>query len=761
MSTVQSRAEEARQEAAQVRRLWAAGGIFAVMMLLVAFVLLNAYAQARVRLARELVQQQALLSGTVADRLRELHRASAAGLDLCAGPIADSGWDPRRAAVTAELFGGTTIWLYLAGADGSTLARHPLDAPVPDPADMLAYLAAAGPPGEEAPAVVRLGERDCLVLSRRIGQQRLLLAADLGAMLVPPITSAEGTASAVMVVEPASLTILAASVPVGRSAPFTELFQPSSGELLQAVAEGQQATDVGAVARPGWGDAAGTPFLVGVQGVSLGPRRFSVVSVAPRSEQVDRFLRQMVGWISRVLLVMLLGLASFVGLMSSERAAARQERRRIQERDSLYRISQALLAVGSLEEILGELAHRGRELFRSEGATIALLEGDELVFRAVAAESPDVEQRLRGLRTPRGEGVLGWVVTHGEAVLVNDVRQDPRFNPEVDTRTGIHTKALLSAPLLDEAGVCFGAIELVNNLDEPFPASDVPLIRSLASTASAAVQRAVYQQREAERERLRRELELAQTVQQSLLPRGFPQLASYDVHGDNYPAREVGGDFFDFIAVSNRHLGIVIADVADKGLGAAMFMVLCRSLLYSVAIQEPSPAKVLSRLNEMILDLSHSDLFVTVFYGVLDTGSGLFTFSNAGHNPPLLYQAAAARCQELTVPGMALGVIEPLTCREGAIELQPSDLLVLYTDGITESVNAAEEQFGTERLRAEVAGSVAAGETAQQAVRRILTAVDQFVGEADQFDDITLAVLHANAQPADSPGFIREAKERG
>jgi sigma-B regulation protein RsbU (phosphoserine phosphatase) len=185
-------------------------------------------------------------------------------------------------------------------------------------------------------------------------------------------------------------------------------------------------------------------------------------------------------------------------------------------------------------------------------------------------------------------------------------------------------------------------------------------------------------------------------------------------------------------------LGLVIADVADKGVPAALFMALSRTLMRTVAIDGRSPAAAVARTNELILSDARTDLFVTLFYALLEPGSGKLTFVNAGHMPPVLVRAADGSTQELHTPGMALGVLEQAEFQEDVVYIEPGDALVLYTDGITEAANADRDLFGRQRL-AEVVSAHRHG-SAQELARAIDDAVAEFVGDAPQSDDFTLLV---------------------
>jgi sigma-B regulation protein RsbU (phosphoserine phosphatase) len=191
--------------------------------------------------------------------------------------------------------------------------------------------------------------------------------------------------------------------------------------------------------------------------------------------------------------------------------------------------------------------------------------------------------------------------------------------------------------------------------------------------------------------------------------------------------------------LSNGNVGLAIADVADKGVPAALFMALSRTLMRATAMSGRSPSDALRRTNTLILSDARSDLFVTVFYGLLHPRSGNFTYANAGHNPPLWLNARSGVAQRLQQHGMALGVINEMPLTEHTIQIEPGDVLTFYTDGVTEALNIDGAEFGVERLEQVVHAH--ADRSAEDIVAAIQAAVDEFVGNEPPFDDFTLVVL--------------------
>jgi sigma-B regulation protein RsbU (phosphoserine phosphatase) len=256
----------------------------------------------------------------------------------------------------------------------------------------------------------------------------------------------------------------------------------------------------------------------------------------------------------------------------------------------------------------------------------------------------------------------------------------------------------------------------------------------------------------AEKERMEKELEIARGIQQSFLPDAPPSIPGIEIAARNIPAMEVGGDFYDFIPVSEHHWGLVIADVSGKGVPAALFMALSRTLVRASTASNPDPARSIAHANRLICADSKTSMFVTLFYAILDPSGMTISYVNAGHNPPLLLHQGDAGVVLLKARGVALGVIEELELESVTLPIRPGDLLVLYTDGVTEAVNREMVEFGEARL--EEAINRHRNATAGGVIIGILDAITAFIGEQPQHDDITLVVLKS----ADEQG--RKNQER-
>ena len=256
----------------------------------------------------------------------------------------------------------------------------------------------------------------------------------------------------------------------------------------------------------------------------------------------------------------------------------------------------------------------------------------------------------------------------------------------------------------------------------------------------------------AEKERIGAELNVATQIQADMLPRifpAFPERQEFEVYATMNPAKEVGGDFYDFFLVDDDHLAVVIADVSGKGVPAALFMVIAKTLIKNHAQNRETPGEVFTQTNAQLCEGNDAGLFVTAWMGVLEISTGKFVYVNAGHNPPLLKRAGGQYEWLKSRPGFVLAGMEGIRYRENTLELMPGDTLYLYTDGVTEATSSAQELYGEERLQAAL--NEASELPVSQLLPRIKNCIDTFVGDAEQFDDITMLGLqyHTRGEKAD------------
>ena len=289
-----------------------------------------------------------------------------------------------------------------------------------------------------------------------------------------------------------------------------------------------------------------------------------------------------------------------------------------------------------------------------------------------------------------------------------------------------------------------GGIYLLRHKSEGPALDSLAAVDSLASQIGTALTRAQNHADMMAFHKAQQELEFAGHIQTSFLPRGVPQADRWQISAALVSARQTSGDFYDFIPLEDGLIGLVVADVSDKGTGAALYMALSRTLLRTYAMESGNqPEVALTRTNDRIRADAETDQFVTLIYGILDPATGILTYANAGHNPGFLLRADSGEVESMPNTGIPLGMFEEMAWKQVQIQINPGDILLLYSDGVPEAQNMANEEYGEERLIA--LGQAGIGQPAGDTQRAIIDSINEFVGDAPQFDDITLMVVAQDA----------------
>lgn len=370
--------------------------------------------------------------------------------------------------------------------------------------------------------------------------------------------------------------------------------------------------------------------------------------------------------------------------------------------------------------------------------------GEEAVEEGISVEPESPTKNLDPVEIPPGDTLETLLLSAGGPVEVSTLDVD---SPTISRlkEEGIE----LVVPLIGQ-GELLGALYLGQRLsDQPYSTDDRRLLGNLASQVAPAMKVAQLvreQQAEAkERERIQQELQVAALIQQTLLPKELPSIPGWNVEAFYRPARAVGGDFYDFIDLGENRLGVVIGDVTDKGVPAALVMATCRSMLRAAALKHDSPSAVLAEVNENLVPEIPPAMFVTCLYAIIDTTGGEVVFANAGHNLP--YVRTAEGVLELRATGMPLGLMPDMPYDERTYMMGDGDLMVLTSDGITEAHNPAGEMYGFSRLMGRVARKTKGGDMCGA----LVSDLEGWTGPgSEQEDDITLVVVRRTSSAAQS-----------
>jgi sigma-B regulation protein RsbU (phosphoserine phosphatase) len=370
-----------------------------------------------------------------------------------------------------------------------------------------------------------------------------------------------------------------------------------------------------------------------------------------------------------------------------------------------------------------------------------LVEVPQHVLQQATATPVALESYLRTQTIAMGESIIGRVWESGQPVCLDDVAEAPEL---ANVRnTAFSATSVMVTPLL-YGKQNMGVLALGNGpTSPPFSQSDFVVFKSIAEQSAFALYNAIVYSEANEKKRLDHDLNIARDIQRILLPSEAPSVNGFEISGINIPARQVSGDYFDYIKIDEDRLGVAIADVSGKGVPASLIMAMCRSVLRSQATENSSAADVLRKVNRQLYPDIKEDMFISMAYVILDHVRATVTLSRAGHDAPLLYKRATEEVTKLKPSGLVLGidsgdVFDRIT-GDISVPLERDDCLVLYTDGVTEALDGDGDEFGPERMIHSVQAS--AGEGAQAIVNRIIDDVRNFVGAQPQNDDITLIAV--------------------
>jgi len=301
------------------------------------------------------------------------------------------------------------------------------------------------------------------------------------------------------------------------------------------------------------------------------------------------------------------------------------------------------------------------------------------------------------IRLPLGRGIAGFVARSGEILNIPDAYADPRFNRDVDAATGYRTRNILCLPIRNKDGKIIAALQLLNKKGGAFTSEDVDFLLALSDHMALALENAQLHRALLEKERLEREMVLARDIQRNLLPESPPQVAGLDIAVTNEPCYEVGGDYYDFLPIDPNSLLLVIADVEGKGISSAMIMSNLQATLRAMALNLHSLSSFAESLNHMILAGTRGGKYLTMFLGLIDTQSMSIDYVNCGHVQPVIVRLKGEAIP-LSEGGMVVGLFDNVRYKSGQVKLHTGDVLVLCTDGITESMNEQQDEFGADRL---------------------------------------------------------------
>ncbi len=414
---------------------------------------------------------------------------------------------------------------------------------------------------------------------------------------------------------------------------------------------------------------------------------------------------------------------------------------RIQKLTALLEISKALGREVLLDDLLLLILDKTTEVMDAERSSLYLYDSKKNELWTKIAQGLISQE----IRLPLGGGIAGDVAKTRKPANIPDAYEDPRFNPEFDKKHNFHTKSVLCLPLFGTEDQLVGVIEIINKKSGgAFNQSDEEFLEAFGGHVAIALQRAQLVESYVENQRMEEALKLAHEIQMSFLPKTFPPASdktrNLDIYATIQPAKEVGGDLYDFFFIEEDYLCCAIGDVSGKGVPAALFMAVTATLLKAITAKGKSPAQILSTINNSLCYNNDANMFVTFFLGILKLSNGELVYSNGGHNYPyIVHPDRTFDILKTTPVGIPLGIMESMKFTNVSTQLKKGDILLLYTDGVNEAMDVKGHQYSYESLELVLKSRQFA--SSKDIIDAILKNVKEFVGDASQSDDIALLTI--------------------
>ncbi len=407
----------------------------------------------------------------------------------------------------------------------------------------------------------------------------------------------------------------------------------------------------------------------------------------------------------------------------------------VKELSVLNDIATAVSATYDLDQVIGLIVRECVNHLNVEQGAIMLLDHTETndQFHTIVREvdtSSDVVPYHFGVQ------LSGWMIKNQKPLLINNLSEDNRFTNLSGEDFPINS--LLCAPLKTK-GKLIGVLNVFNKMnDEGFTAEDQRMLSIIAAQSAQVVENARLYDEEKTLKKIEEELRVASDIQSFLLPKSKPKIRGFDVAGKSTPAKEVGGDYFDFINIDDNRNVICLGDISGKGMPAAMLMANLQATLRGQALFTNSAGECLTRANKLLYRSTDLHKFATLFYGILDSSNNTLFFSNAGHDPPFLIDTNK-KVTRLLKGGTVLGFMEEVQYEEDSVKMNAGDTIIIYSDGITEALNEKNKEFGEERLMDIVKENIKF--SAEKLIANVFEKVKTFSKDVPQSDDGTMVVI--------------------
>lgn len=407
----------------------------------------------------------------------------------------------------------------------------------------------------------------------------------------------------------------------------------------------------------------------------------------------------------------------------------------VQELGILNEIATAISGVLALNQVVDLIVQKCVKHLQVEQGAVMLLEEEktekpfQTMVRKATSDHSSVPYHF-------GVQLSAWMLQNRKPLIVNDFEQDQRFH--LQASPAFPLRSLLSVPL-QVKGQMIGLLNVFNKRErDGFTVDDQRLLSIIATQSAQVIENARLYQKEQALNLLEEDLHLAREIQRNLLPTSVPKMPGYEIAGKSKSAREVGGDYYDFIPVDDHTLALCLGDISGKGVAGALLMANLQATLRGQTSKQTSCAECLKQTNLFLYQCTDILKFATLFYAVIDSNTHQLCYAKAGHIPPMLVRKNGT-IERLGAGGTVLGFLPDSTYKEATVSLDPGDLLVIFSDGITEAFNEADDQFEEDRLREAILDN--RHHSATNLLNDILSAVQAFTNQTSQQDDMTLVIL--------------------
>ncbi len=387
--------------------------------------------------------------------------------------------------------------------------------------------------------------------------------------------------------------------------------------------------------------------------------------------------------------------------------------------------------------LLHEIIESTKAMVEAEASSLFLLTDDGASLELTIPTGPATAQ-VSGKKIPADHGISGWVVQNQEPVIIEDVQKDARFKGELLKKPTFQSNNMMCVPLNNNKGTTIGVLQVIN-VDSGYLTKEMlTLIQTLANQAATALENVKVKQQQLASELLNKELEVATRIQAGFFPQSIPEIAGYEVAGCSIPAKDVGGDYYDIIVQpEHQQCGFVVADVTGKGVPASLLMATMRASLRANIQNNPTDlVTAMQHVNQDIFRDSPSDKFITSVYLTLHYEQHWVEYVNSGHNPPYLVKDQISTLDE---SGLMLGIMDPIDFPSARVSMEAGDVLVLFSDGVTEATNPAGELYSEERFEQWLIQHRKLN--VEQLKEALLNEIKLFADGAEQSDDITFILL--------------------